>query len=293
MRKADAFKQFADPTPFWQLEPNRRDLAFATYERVSGLSYASDGRLAAISPDARFVAMLWERSAKDDEGSAAPWRQLELWDLATARRVCLLWREQSFASPVHSGMAKKSYTHWISDPHQVVWTRDSQKLAVAFNEGVVIFTIPYGKPVRWLGRSAQCVSLSPDGRQGYYGADKTNINVATLDRMPDDLPVRDEHCVDGCPENITMIAPRATWTGPEGMVLAVAISPDGKTLASSGEDRMIRLWEVATGGPLAQWQGHEASVLSLAWMPDGHRLISGAADGVLKVWNLRDPRGVS
>ena len=55
----------------------------------------------------------------------------------------------------------KAYTYWVNDPIQFAWSNDSRMLAVAFSEGVVIYNIPDGKPIRWLGPMAQCVASGP------------------------------------------------------------------------------------------------------------------------------------
>ena len=54
-------------------------------------------------------------------------------------------------------------------------------------------------------------------------------------------------------------------------VLAVAFSPDGKTLATSGDDWTIRLWDVATGESKSVLNKH-VHANSLSFSPDGNRL---------------------
>jgi WD40 repeat protein len=70
----------------------------------------------------------------------------------------------------------------------------------------------------------------------------------------------------------------------------VAFSPDGKTLASAGDDQTIRLWETATGKEIRRLTGHQSGISSVAFSPDGKRLASACADGTLLVWDLSRPR---
>jgi WD40 repeat protein len=77
-----------------------------------------------------------------------------------------------------------------------------------------------------------------------------------------------------------------------GPYSCVAFSPDGKMLASSNEDKIIRLWEVATGQLRRQFEGHQGRVRSLAFAPDGRRLISGNDDTTMLIWDVTDwPQG--
>lgn len=72
-----------------------------------------------------------------------------------------------------------------------------------------------------------------------------------------------------------------------GAMYHVAISPDGKTLATGGLDGTIRLWDVETGKFIKCLLGHNSYVYRLAWSPDGNTLASaGAYDGSCGLWDV-------
>jgi len=61
-------------------------------------------------------------------------------------------------------------------------------------------------------------------------------------------------------------------------VLSVAFSPDGKALASGGEDREVRLWDAAIARGLHRLSGHRSPVRTAGFTPDG-RVLASAEDG--------------
>ena len=84
-----------------------------------------------------------------------------------------------------------------------------------------------------------------------------------------------------------LIEPLHPLEGSTDSVLSVAFSPDGKLLAIGSTDKMVRLWDVASGKYLGEpFRGHPGSVRSVAFSPDGRRLASASGGRAVRVWKI-------
>jgi WD40 repeat protein/tRNA A-37 threonylcarbamoyl transferase component Bud32 len=84
------------------------------------------------------------------------------------------------------------------------------------------------------------------------------------------------------------------WRGdkmPHRSVLwCLAVSHDGRLLATGSEDRTARTWDAATGKPVSPPLNAGTQVHSVAFSPDDRLVAVGSLDGSVRLWEARTGR---
>ena len=79
--------------------------------------------------------------------------------------------------------------------------------------------------------------------------------------------------------------PAAVLEGHKAPIAALAVSPDGTTLASVSWDHTARVWSLA-GRQSRVLEGHQQNVNGVAFAPNGRSLVTAGYDATLRIWPL-------
>jgi cytochrome c len=167
---------------------------------------------------------------------------------------------------------------------------------------------PLHAQLRGHGGPVRALAISPDGKHAVSGSFDTSAIRWSLEHNTAEQVMRfhdaavnavaylkDGRIVTGGADGKIAIwtpgkpDPDKVLEGHRGPVAALAVSPDGKTLASGSWDHTIRLWPLKGGKKDEEprvLEGNAQNVNGVAFTPDGKALVSAGYDTTLRIWPL-------
>lgn len=123
--------------------------------------------------------------------------------------------------------------------------------------------------------SVTCVVTSPDKRHVFSGSKDCSIIKW------DAVEGKRLHTIPGGRKGT-----EDTHTGHTDHILCLAMSSDGKFLASGGKNKFVLLWNPDTCQLIHRFNGHRDAISGLAFRIGSHQLFSASHDRSVKIWNV-------
>jgi WD40 repeat protein len=170
----------------------------------------------------------------------------------------------------------------------IAFTPDSKKVIVGGHHELTIWDAASGKlEKRLFTRAERAYGLVflPDGKLAVAGGRPGQEGDVRIYNLKAGKPtmVGGVPSIDGVNDKTVFVK---EFVQTDDAILALALSPDGKKLACAGTDRLLRVWDLASGKLEHTIENHADWVLSLSFASDGKHLVTGSRDKTAKVWDL-------
>jgi WD40 repeat protein len=213
--------------------------------------------------------------------------------------------------PLARGGSPKRFIGHAGAVSSVAWSPDGKQAATSGIDGQVRLWDPSAVPATALiaahSQSITGLSFTPDGRLlitaamdgAVHGWDAVTLlpQSKTVAGPPVADPLRvivDGRRIAGAEDTVIRLRAPAgdrelLLEGHGAPVRCLALSPDGRTLASGDDTRVVRLWNRATGKQVTELRSSLRGVARLAFSPSGDTLAAGGIAGRVQVWRAAPP----
>lgn len=282
----------------WNTQTRTNALRLPIQARVHSFRFSPDGRTLAMQGTIRskneieygLQIRLWNIPANTETGSIVylgMHRQANRGPFVAYGKggilACSLNGSDILLFDVKSGKYMHTLRGHTNAVNSVSFSSDGAMLASASNDGTVrLWDTRNNRHVGTLDEKAYVERIVPQVHSVAFSVDGLKLASASSFNHTDKLGIQ-LWSVDT--EEL-----ERTLDGHANGVSAIAISPDGTTLASSGlkGDTAIQLWDIRTGELKDTYIGHTNSVSALAYSPNGLLLASGGGgynDKSVQIWN--------
>jgi WD40 repeat protein len=174
----------------------------------------------------------------------------------------------------------------------LAFTPDNKKLVVGGHHELTVWDFATGKlekRIRTRARRAMAMVFLKDGKLAVAGGrpgEEGDVRIYNIDAG---TPKTEGGAtfVDGVNDKTVMIK---HLLDTDDEVLCLALSSDGKKLASGGCDRMVNVWDLGGGYDAVKAEtpieNHADWVFGVAFSPDGKYLLTCSRDKTAKMWDL-------